>query len=186
MTENNKPEWFEITDTDEKPPLRKVSKLLPISAVLVAAMILGVGAFVSQSPDLVPISSATAAPENNSRVQTPATSNHLRAIATTSTNLNGVTTYTYLAVGDNGTIVRSINGTDWTVQSPSPTSANLNAVAGVNQFLAVGNSGVILTSTDGLIWTSQTLNPAVNLKTLLRADNQYIAVTDTGVIYTSK
>ena len=78
MTENNKPEWFEITDTDEKPPLRKVSKLLPVSAVLVAAMILGVGAFVSQSPDLVPISSATAAPENNSRVQTPATS---RAVA---------------------------------------------------------------------------------------------------------
>jgi hypothetical protein len=78
MTENNKPEWFEITDTDEKPQLRKVSKSLPISAVLVAAMILGVGAFVSQSPDLVPISSATAAPENNSRVQTPATS---RAVA---------------------------------------------------------------------------------------------------------
>ncbi len=78
MTENNKPEWFEITETDEKPPLRKVSKLLPISAVLVAAMILGVGAFVSQSPDLAPISSATAAPENNSRVQTPATS---RAVA---------------------------------------------------------------------------------------------------------
>ena len=78
MTENNKPEWFEITDTDEKPPLRKVSKLLPVSAVLIAAMILGVGAFVSQSPDLVPISSATAAPENNSRVQTPATS---RAVA---------------------------------------------------------------------------------------------------------
>ena len=78
MTENNKPEWFEITDTDEKPPLRKVSKFLPVTAVLVAAMILGVGAFVSQSPDLVPISSATAAPENNSRVQTPATS---RAVA---------------------------------------------------------------------------------------------------------
>ena len=74
MTENNKPEWFEITETDEKPPLRKVSKLLPISAVLVAAMILGVGAFVSQSPDLAPISSATAAPENNSKAQTPATS----------------------------------------------------------------------------------------------------------------
>ena len=74
MTENNKPEWFEITDSDEKPQLRKVSKSLPISGVLVAALILGVGVFVSQSPDLAPISSATAAPENNSKVQTPATS----------------------------------------------------------------------------------------------------------------
>ena len=78
MTENNKPEWFEITDSDEKPQLRKVSKSLPISGVLVAAMILGVGGFISQSPDLAPVSSATAAPENNSRVQTPATS---RAVA---------------------------------------------------------------------------------------------------------
>ena len=78
MTENNKPEWFEITETDEKLQLRKVSKLLPIGTALVAAMILGVGAFVSQSPDLAPVSSATAAPENNSRVQTPATS---RAVA---------------------------------------------------------------------------------------------------------
>jgi len=78
MTENNKPEWFEITDSDEKPQLRKVSKSLPISGVLVAALILGVGVFVSQSPDLAPISSATAAPENNSKVQTPATS---RAVA---------------------------------------------------------------------------------------------------------
>lgn len=78
MTENNKPEWFEITETDEKPQLRKVSKLLPIGTALVTAMILGVGAFVSQSPDFAPVSSATAAPENNSRVQTPATS---RAVA---------------------------------------------------------------------------------------------------------
>ena len=74
MTENNKPEWFEITDTDEKPQLRKVSKSLPISAVLVAAMILGVGAFVSQSPDLAPVSSASAAPEENVGVQSAATS----------------------------------------------------------------------------------------------------------------
>jgi ribosomal protein L12E/L44/L45/RPP1/RPP2 len=74
MTENNKPEWFEITDSDEKPQLRKVSKSLPISGVLVAAMILGVGGFVSQSPDLAPVSSATAAPEENVGVQSAATS----------------------------------------------------------------------------------------------------------------
>ena len=74
MTENNKPEWFEITDSDEKPQLRKVSKSLPISGVLVAAMILGVGGFVSQSPDLAPVSSATAAPEENAGIQSAPTS----------------------------------------------------------------------------------------------------------------
>ena len=74
MTENNKPEWFEITDSDEKPQLRKVSKSLPISGVLVAAMILGFGGFVSQSPDLAPVSLASAAPEEKVGVQSAATS----------------------------------------------------------------------------------------------------------------
>jgi uncharacterized protein HemX len=49
MTQNNKPEWFEITDADEKPALRKVSKSLPVSAVLAVALILGVGTVVGQT-----------------------------------------------------------------------------------------------------------------------------------------
>jgi len=56
MTENNKPEWFEITDADEKPELRKVSKSLPVSAVLVAALILGVGAVTAQTQAVLPLS----------------------------------------------------------------------------------------------------------------------------------
>ena len=60
MTENNKPEWFEITDADEKPALRKVSKTLPVSAVLVTALILGVGAVVAQTQDQTPASATSA------------------------------------------------------------------------------------------------------------------------------
>ena len=60
MTENNKPEWFEITDKDEKPELRKVSKSLPVSAVLVAALILGIGAVVAQTQNETPASAVTA------------------------------------------------------------------------------------------------------------------------------
>jgi phosphotransferase system glucose/maltose/N-acetylglucosamine-specific IIC component len=56
MTENNKPEWFEITDNDEKPELRKVSKSLPVSAVLVAALILGVGAVIAQTQNVTSFS----------------------------------------------------------------------------------------------------------------------------------
>jgi hypothetical protein len=75
MTENNKPEWFEITDADEKPELRKVSKSLPVSAVLVAALILGVGAVTAQTQDVTPLSAsntnATQAvqPESNTKAQ---------------------------------------------------------------------------------------------------------------------
>jgi hypothetical protein len=58
MTENNKPEWFEITDADEKPELRKVSKSLPVSAVLVAALILGVGTVTAQTQGITPLSAS--------------------------------------------------------------------------------------------------------------------------------
>ena len=60
MTENNKPEWFEITDADEKPALRKASKTLPISAVLVTALVFGVGAVVAQTQNQTPASATSA------------------------------------------------------------------------------------------------------------------------------
>ena len=60
MTQNNKPEWFEITDKDEKPELRKVSKSLPVSAVLVVALILGAGAVVGQTQNETPASATNA------------------------------------------------------------------------------------------------------------------------------
>ena len=69
MTENNKPEWFEITDADEKPALRKVSKTLPVSAVLVTALILGVGAVVAQTQDQTPASAVSAGVEQTQSAQ---------------------------------------------------------------------------------------------------------------------
>ena len=69
MTENNKPEWFEITDADEKPALRKVSKTLPVSAVLVTALILGVGAVVAQTQDQTPASAVSAGVEQTQSTQ---------------------------------------------------------------------------------------------------------------------
>jgi hypothetical protein len=89
MTENNKPEWFEITNADEKPELRKVSKSLPVSAVLVAALILGVGAVTAQTQGVLPLSAAntnasqTAQPENNTTAQ--AVSNVNSAVANPTT-----------------------------------------------------------------------------------------------------
>jgi predicted lysophospholipase L1 biosynthesis ABC-type transport system permease subunit len=61
MTQSNKPEWFEITDKDEKPELRKVSKSLPVSAVLVVALILGAGAVVTQTQNEIPASATNVA-----------------------------------------------------------------------------------------------------------------------------
>jgi len=48
MTDNNKPEWFEITEKDQPTFPRKASKTLPIAAVLAATLIIGVGAVVAK------------------------------------------------------------------------------------------------------------------------------------------
>jgi hypothetical protein len=48
MTENTKPEWFEIADNDGPAVPPKASKTLPLAAVIATALILGVGAVVGQ------------------------------------------------------------------------------------------------------------------------------------------
>jgi hypothetical protein len=57
MTENNKPEWFEIVDADGPATPPKASKTLPFAAVMVAALILGIGAVVGPVQQQSPASS---------------------------------------------------------------------------------------------------------------------------------
>jgi hypothetical protein len=64
MTENNKPEWFEIAENDGPSAPPKASKALPLFALLASALILGVGAVVGLVQDKSP---ATAV--NSSTVQ---------------------------------------------------------------------------------------------------------------------
>ena len=55
MTENNKPEWFEIAENDGPAAPPKASKALPILAVVGAALIIGVGAVVAQVQEKSPV-----------------------------------------------------------------------------------------------------------------------------------
>ena len=80
MTQNKKPEWFEITDADEKPALRKVSKSLPVSAVLVAALILGVGVVMAESPNQTSTSAIAASPEASPTVSSNPISQAIAAV----------------------------------------------------------------------------------------------------------
>ena len=61
MTENNKPEWFEIAENDGPSAPPKASKVLPALAVLASALILGIGALVAQVQDKSPASAVDAA-----------------------------------------------------------------------------------------------------------------------------
>jgi hypothetical protein len=64
MSLDNKPEWFQIADADNAASTRKISKSLPIMAILAFAAIIGVGTVVAQTPD--------EAPANASEIVTPA------------------------------------------------------------------------------------------------------------------
>ena len=93
MTENNKPEWFEIAENYGPAVPSKASKTLPLAAVFATALILGVGAVVAQVQEESPamavdtasvqttVSSSTASPTLVAQVSNPATS---AAIASTS------------------------------------------------------------------------------------------------------
>ena len=80
MTQNNKPEWFEIIDADEKPELRKVSKSLPVSAVMVAALILGAGVVVAQTQSETPTSAVVASSALSSSVESNPTTQTVSAV----------------------------------------------------------------------------------------------------------
>jgi len=70
MTENNKPEWFEIAESDGPAAPPKASKTLPLAAVFATALILGIGAVVAQVQEESP---ATAV--DTTSVQTASTNN---------------------------------------------------------------------------------------------------------------
>jgi hypothetical protein len=70
MTENNKPEWFEIAENDGPAAPPKVSKALPMLAVFGAALIIGVGAVVAQVQEKSPVDPVASNP-----VQTASASN---------------------------------------------------------------------------------------------------------------
>lgn len=48
MNPDKKPEWFEMTESDNAPQIRKVTKSIPVSAIVAVALVLGAGAVVGQ------------------------------------------------------------------------------------------------------------------------------------------
>jgi hypothetical protein len=110
---------------------------------------------------------------------------------------------TFLAVGDNGTIVSgtvpttpsSTAGIAWTIYtSTSGTTKNLQGVTHGNIYVAVGDSGTIITSADGNTWTVKIPTPSIPSNINLRQvtyfassyGSIYVAVGDAGTIVTSK
>lgn len=100
------------------------------------------------------------------------TAHSLRRVAT---NGAGV----HIAVGDYGTILRSIDGgTSWTMIDNG--SHTLNGVAfGSGIFVAVGSHGRVLTSPDGLSWTSRHTATTTELQSVIYGNGVFVVVGNT-------
>ena len=91
----------------------------------------------------------------------------------------------YVAVGHNGTILTSSDGTTWTSRTSGVTE-NLYGVTYANStFVIMGTSGTILTSSDGTTWTSRTSGTTIRLHRVTYGNGTFVTVGLTGTILTS-
>ncbi|AWW31823.1 hypothetical protein DN752_17735 [Echinicola strongylocentroti] len=105
----------------------------------------------------------------------------------TSSNLFGIYSRTtgtirHVAVGNNGTIITSGNGTSWTSRS-SPTSENLRDVIYSDYhslWLACGENGTIIQSGDGINWSIEPSGVSDHLLSLAKFGNYILAAGANG------
>jgi hypothetical protein len=105
----------------------------------------------------------------------------------TTNDLQGVGVFNnlYLVTGDNGTVLTSADGTNWTKRA-TPTIALLSSVAASpNVIVATGDDGAILTSQDGLSWANQNSATVNWLYRVRYLAGQFISVGQNGTILTS-
>ncbi len=104
----------------------------------------------------------------------------------TAAALRGVTwgNGTFVAVGDEGVILRSQNGVQWE-RASSGTTATLSAVChGRGLFVVVGRDGRILISPDGHAWGAATVGPT-SLNTVTLGNSRFVAGGAQGTILVS-
>ena len=86
MTPDQKPEWFQIAEADSETAPRKISKGLPVIALVAVAAILGVGAVMAQTQEQSPANATetvATAPIDSTQ---PATTSALSESVAPSTN----------------------------------------------------------------------------------------------------
>jgi hypothetical protein len=92
MTENNKPEWFEIAEKDQPSAPRKASKTLPLAAVLAATLIIGVGAVLAQIQEEPPATAIETTSTQTVAANSSTPSASTAPVATPSVNPTAITT----------------------------------------------------------------------------------------------
>lgn len=82
----------------------------------------------------------------------------------------------FIAVGDQGTIISSDNGSNWVIQS-SGVSATLRSVTyAAGRFAACGDGGTIIISTNGVDWSVQDSKTSNGLSAITYGNGTYVVV----------
>ena len=89
----------------------------------------------------------------------------------------------FIAVGAQGTLLTSPDGSTWTVETSNTTSDLHHVAFGVDTYVAVGDAGTIISSADATSWTVQALVTAENLRSIsFGPSEQFKVVGTTGTI----
>jgi hypothetical protein len=92
----------------------------------------------------------------------------------------------WIAVGESGTILSSVDGTTWSSRVSGYTSRWLVSVGyGASTWVVVGESGLILTSSDGSSWTARTSGTTSRINGVTYGGGRWIAVAESGELLTS-
>ena len=92
----------------------------------------------------------------------------------------------WVAVGEQGTILTSPDGTAWTTRSSGfPTRWIVSVGYGAGTWTAVGESGLILTSADAIMWTPRTSGTTARLNGVAYGGGRWMIVAESGELLTS-
>ena len=91
----------------------------------------------------------------------------------------------WILFGENGIILTSPDGGQWTAREPNTTNSINSATYNGSGWVAVGDNGTILNSTDGNTWINTMNTHNVNLHGVTWHESFWIAVGDNGTILKS-
>ena len=90
MTPSQKPEWIEIADADKAASVRRISKGLPVMALVAVAAILGVGVVAAQTQEQTPANAVESVVPSVQSDQVGATSDPAPGATTESVSMNTI------------------------------------------------------------------------------------------------
>lgn len=92
----------------------------------------------------------------------------------------------WIAVGESGTILSSLDGATWASRVSGYTSRWLVSVGyGDSTWVVVGEGGLILTSKDGASWTARASGTTARINGVVYGGGRWIAVAESGELLTS-